>query len=353
MFNTIWKNDTRLKTITYPRLDNLRHIYKSYLESVMNYYRLTNEYTKRPNELISLLTDLNIDLSLTPFELYNELNETSLYQANTLGFVTTTNENSNPLNNTIIKDMDEYIIAVDDRFDFNTPLKTMKPLTCVYTTIDNIFITHPSKYSLTINSIDFTVYKLNVPMLGLSYYYWAKEQLLLKSDIDIARFIFEVVLINVIPDISDLSLLNRFLRYKNESYSTKFINDTPITIRDFKRDFDKMFKWVIKNNKNKSITYNQYFNNIPLFYNNTLDILNLDIGYYNRRNEWVLWLSRINYIIDSLTTIDKDRNLDIINEINIQLSYSKRRNVFKLLNKDLEYYLKSKINTLEKIIKEL
>jgi len=350
MLDSLWENDRSNNTIHYGRYESLTFKHNSYLNKVLSYYGTSSMYIKRPNPILSLINSLGINFNLPYIEMYDSISSDSNYLANTIGFVNTTNKNSKPFNSSIIKDMNEYIILDDSSFNFSNYDECLTPIKCIYTTLDSIFLTHPTKYSST-SEDDYSIYSININMLGMAYYYWGKRQIFIERDTDIARFLFEVIFTNTIPSINDLSLLNRFTRLKLGSDVSSFINDNPFDVMRLDRNIDSMFEWIISHYKKHSVKYTSYLENIPLLISkDSLEVLPIDIGYYNKRNKWLLWLARLPYIIFLLETIDDKDNKDTINDISIELDYAERNQVFNLKDKNTMLILNNLVSKVKYLI---
>ena len=355
MLSKLWdRNDVNYKHLTYGKVNSLKHYFNSYVDGSNTYYGSLNNVVMRPNPIIKLLDLLEVNTHETITELYYRLDATAIYIANDVNLVTTVNKNTEPLTGTIIKDMDEYFLYTTDKFDINNRSLTTVPIKCIYTTLDRIFITHPTMFTEAIEDIDFTIYEIDVVKLGIGYYHWMKEQHFLNNNTDAGRFLFEVVFNNLTSSLVDMNLANRFIRMFNGETPSKFKNFNVFILKDFTRDLEKCYDFYIKNLKIDRLDYPEYLSNIPLMVkDNLLDILDIPSTTLNRRNKWLVWLSRFDFIIFIIKELDSTTNRHRLNDLRINLEFDKRNGIFKVKNSGLQFLIDDKVQEIENILKDL
>ena len=348
MLQYLWNNvDKSYKRKIYPKIDYVKHNVNSYLSYIKNYYANSDRYVKRPNKLVTLIESLSIDLSKNTTDVFLDLDTNSKYNSNTIGFITNINKNTESFENTIIDNTKEYIIIDIDNFNYLDKNDCKNSLECIYNNSDEVLIAHPKVIDMEDKTF---IYTLNPTKLGMGYYYWANEQLKIDKDIDVARFVYEVILTEVIDSIVDVSLFNRYINLSDNVPVTEFKNYNIITLPDLSKYIDKMYSWVLKHYKNDEIVYEEYLINIPLIIkDNALELIQLPYIQTDRRNKWAIYLSRFDYILHLLNHVDNKRNKDKLNRLVKSLKYDESAKVFNV-DKELDSYFKDTIYKIYKLI---
>jgi len=358
MFNNLWDRDRRYRTHVYGNMEVIKQNINDSLFTVRNYYTDKDLFVRKPNILVTLINSLNIDFTKDPTDVFIHLTETAYYRANSLKLVTSNNKNSFSFNNTVIRNMDEYFIYTEDTFDYTDDINyfNLTPIKCIHNTLDHVFLTHPQKFNDTLKGFDYSIYSIDVIMLGMQYYHWYKYRMFMSESTDAAKFIYGIPLVNSINSIFDINLSNRFIRKMNDEDVSDYTNHNVFNLRDDSKRIDKLLDFYVKQmSKDNRIYYSEALYGIPLMItNNALDIINIPQIRYNTNNKWMAWLLRIDYFIFLLTFIDSKLNRDTISEIKMLLNYDIGNRVFDIPNKDLKFTLQEKIYNLTKLInKEL
>lgn len=358
-FNNMVENnfEENLNIKMYPSYPRIKSIAGININMVKDYYYNTGRYLKRPNPLITIINNFDIDLSDTPDNVFNYLSTSSSYLANSIKFITTTNKNDDPFEKVIMPAGNEYILVANeltmptnDRSILDTSIR------CLYTNSNDYFFTHPKMYDY---STDFNYYVFTVDLvkLGLGYYYWCKEQIILDNDTDPARYLFTIVLTNTINDITDIMFINRFIAEYEKDVVNSWYNFNRIFIPDDTNRYEKLIHYsidVLK--KNKKITWKEALANIPTLLNiNTLNLLKLPNITTNRRNEWVLWLARLPYLIFLIKHTDKHMNKQNIHYLKNttvnSLKQLERNQYFSVENSTTNFLLQDLLNKIKKLLK--
>ena len=349
MLNNIWsENDLTNTKIHFSDYTYLKKIFDNYLFTIKSYYANGNFKVDRPNFIVTILVELGIQTSEDVGDLYNELSENSSYVANRYGMVNSSNSNSKPFDGVVIENGTEFFIYNDENFDVTNPKDYESPLTCLYTTLDGILLTHPSRI---ISDGSTNIYSLNIPMLGVSYYYWLKRQEFTGGEKDPARFVFEVVYLNLINSMLDIAMLNRFILYSKGDSPSPYIDFNPFMVKDYSRKLATLYRTVIlKVHTHRSIS--DYLVNIPAFSkSNMFEVIQLPDLYYNRKNEWLGWLARGKYLLFIIDRIDFKLNKDKIDGLAVTLRYKRNGKFFILDDKETRNTLKEVTDKLYKEIR--
>ena len=359
-FNDLLNNAILNNTETrfHPSYDRIKQLAGMEANMIINYWENSYRYLKRPNPLITLLVNFDLDLSDTPENIFNYLTAASSYLANSIGLINTTNKNDKPFTETIMKTGKEYLVVTNNLImptsDRNVLDNSIKVL---YASPSDYFFTHTKYYNLGISE-DYYIFGIDLVKLGLGYYYWCKEQIILENDTDPARYLYTVVLTNLIKDMTDIMYINRFVAEYEKAYVTDWINFNPIHIADHSNYYEKLLQYSVKNIKSNTKRYWwNIINNIPiLLNNNVLELLSLPTVSTNRRNEWVFWLARLPYLIFLAKHFNKRLNKNFINDLissnGNSLKELERNSYFNLEDSFTENLFNTNIQLLQKILKK-
>jgi len=342
------------KPYVIPNMARLSYLFNNVLSQIKTYYYTSGRYVNRPNKLVTLLNMLDIDFSDTPENIFTYLEASSSYAANTIGFITTTNRNEKPITSTAFykSDINEYYLVSNEMTLLTNNINILNNgIRVLYHTIDDLFLTHPYEYEFG-SSLDYIIFSVDITKIGLGYYYWVRQQKLLDNDIDPARYVYTVLLTNLITDIFAWSVVNRFIRLWRFGEIPKFINLNPFDIPDYSKKLDNVLKKSIKYLKtNKHRYWLEVINNIPiLIFNNTGGMLRLPYILTNRRNEWSLWMSRLPIINFLLKNFDKRLNDYLIKHLEKDFKEKDRRKYFDIEDNITSLLLNNEITTLKKFL---
>jgi len=340
------------KEIQYPSMPRISSMLSHIISEIKSYYYNTHRYVKRPNLLVSLIESLEIDLSLNPEDVYNYLEATGVYVANSLGIITSVNRNEKPFQNTTTNAY-EYFVVIDSTFIPSDKLSLIEPVKCLYHTVYDFYFTHPKNYKN--NTIyDYYIYGIDIKKLGLSYYYWAKSELILGNDIDPARFVFCNVLTEAIPRLFEIASLNLFIHYYRFNTKIKFENYNVFEIPNYSNYVYKVFKYIEQNLKHSKLNYPTILYNLPTFiFNNTFELLFIPDDNYNKRNSWIVEASRLPYLIFLLQEFDHKQDRDIVTEFKKQFEYNKRNKYYDFTDEKTKELIKPIFTKTEKILKRI
>lgn len=346
MLNNLWPiNDQNINLLHYGKYDYLKQVFDNYKFTIKTYYSTNNLRVSRPNPLVSILLQMEINIDDDIENVYTTLCDMESYIADQNNFIVTSTMNSKPFNNVVVPNSTEYFLSVSESFDFNDATIYNTPLACLYTSMDEILLTHPTKIK-TKNTLQ--VYTIDIVKLGISFYHWSKQQVFTNSNLDPARFIFEVVYLNLIDSLLDYALLNRYINFSNHKEVTPFTDYNPFMVKDYTRQLGVLYKLILSKLHTKR-NINEYLANIPAFSKaNMLEVVQIPNGYYNKQNSWVVWLSRANVIVFLLNTIKHSLNQSTINDLMILLRYNINSKYFKTHDKDTTLLVESNVNKILK-----
>lgn len=199
-----------------------------------------------------------------------------------------------------------------------------------------------------------TVFEIDVVKMLLQYYYWAKEQTLLGNSVNTNVFIATVIYPNVLDSYMDMAIFNRFLAIANDIAIDEFITKQPYTTIDYSAGVDRILSGVVKDVKNQSIPLAQLLDSVPMLVkNNANELLYIDNKYYTVQSKWVLYISRLKYVLLLITLMGKkgrSRNRDLLTTLPAYIKQIERSSVV-VLNSDDNAIILEKANTVEQIKK--
>ena len=340
------------KTFNYPSMIRISSLVSQLLSEVKSYYYNAHRYVNRPNLLVSLIESLEIDLTKDPEEVYTYLDATGVYVANTLGIITSVNRNEKPFKN-VATNATEYFVIIDSTFQASDKMSLIEPIKCLYHTIYDFYLTHPKEYKN--NTIyDYYIYGIDIKKLGLSYYYWAKSQLVIDNDIDPARFVYSIVLTEMIPRIFEIASLNLFLHYYTFGTKIKYKNYNVFDLPNYTNYIYKVFEYKKHLLKQSRLNYPTILFNLPTFiFINTFDLLFIPEGYFNKRDSWIIEASRLPYLNFLLREFNYKEDRDIITEFKKQFNYDKRNKYYDFKNETTIELIKPVFNKTEKLLKRI
>jgi len=328
MLNLFYKKtDIRYGTINYGKLEYLRYNINSALYILKSYYSSSKRYVRRPNMLVSLLGNLDIDITLPPEEVYSKISSDSVYLASNFNIINGVKTEVDFNSDTVIYNSKELFMYANDNFNFlNKNCLEEASVKCISSNVSDFFLTHPKEFKDSVYDTDIYLYTINIDMLGMQYYYWCKEQLEIELDTDPARFVYEVVLVNVIESVFLANIVNRIINLSEDIYVKPFVNYNPFPIKDLYKKIDAMYLWYLKQLKKKrDLHYVEILTTIPLLTTGTLyDYLTMDELYFSRRTKWFYILAKLDIVNFLLSNFFSKKEKDYHNDIMIDFSYMER-----------------------------
>jgi len=350
-------DDSYAKEIIDMKLERLYFVLNIELYKLKNYYRDSNRVIKRPNMLITLLTSMEINILENDIsKVTNLIDVDSIYASNKNNIVSNIHT-GNILNGVIIPDMNEIFLYTEryNIFDLeDIDILNTSSINVISTTIDTLMLGHPTRYKVNNELEDYTIYEIDVRLLALQYYYWSRDEMYSGNDIDIARFLYTIVFVNLMDSMLNMSLLNRYLNKMNNSLVDKDNKDisNPIAIVDIDNRIDKQIDYLIKNKykKNRKEDYKRFLKSIHLLDTDAYILLEYHNLIFTNRSEWVYTLARMPYMLKIIEINGKgslSKNIVYIQNIRYDVRGMKNS---KALNRIPDIYFKTYI---EDVIKKI
>ena len=319
----------------YSRFDWVRRKYLFELEKVKNYYRYRIRATNNKNILSKLIDLLRTDITKDEFDYYKYVDSNAEYIAKQLNIVNDLSSGK-VLESEIYGDNSyEILLSVNNDIDFDyiannwIELETLRVIKT-----DNVQL----NFTVPFENIDMyidtlTIFEIDIVTMLLQYRHWALERMSNDDSIDPNVFIATIVYPNVLNNMIDLTIFNRYMNIALdiEQY-TELDNKNPFLIIDYNDKVNNILKEVVKDTKNRNIYLTQLLKTIPSIYNNNMiEALHINKDIFNIRSYWVLVVARLKIVLNLIKILDKHgmkRNKDLINRIPVDLKEIERRSSY-------------------------
>lgn len=310
----------------YTRFDYIQRMYKREYNRVHNYYRERGSRVPTQNLLSRLVFMVAPDIDNNIVEYFRLTDSRAKYIAKLFGISSTVNVGK-IMENIFYLESQELLLYTEhdyDLFNMQSNWWSYSPIRVIYTDDTDL------DFRMLNGTIDkqsdiVSVYEVDVILMCLMYKYWAIERRLKDKSIHPSYFIYNIILPNMMKQHFDLCIFNRFM---NLYYDRAMLDDRykhPFMVSDYTSGVDNVLKNIIKDTANQTMAIEAIINRIPTVFSvNMLEVLYIDAPYYNRQNEWVLWMARLQYIIfflDLLGEKGKNRNRQYYNDLAIQIRY--------------------------------
>lgn len=327
MLNVFLKNpsDIHYSIKKYGNVDYIKRRYKSEINRVVKYYREREAVVNNNHFLTKLIKAIisNIDINIDQLDYLLHIRSSAIYICKQFGI--TSNLDFGKLHKSIFygKNSYELFLYIENDIDYldlvNYPY-SYSAVKLVYNEDSDLdfYIPYGNK-DFDIPSL--SVYEIDAIGLCMQYRYWAKERLNINMAIDVNSFIRMVVLPNMLPNMFDFSIINRFFNISNNIPNKPVINRHPFHIISLATPLDKLLTDIYFDLHNQSINVEQFLQSIPCIYHkDALEILHLRTSYFNAQSSWVIFLSRIFIIRDIINVLDHrgiQQNLHYTNQLPI------------------------------------
>ena len=327
----------------YTEFDYVKREYKDEFKKIKEYYYNANRFVNNTNIFSRLLNTLPLDIvAVDSLSVYNEVKASTLHLSKQFGITSTSSYGMVfHRKNILYQNADEIMLLVDKippLIDLSIGWRDISPIKVIYSE-DNDLNYYLPDGSKTIKDNALCIYEINLNILFMQYHFWAKERYAKSRDIDSNVFIKSVVLPNILVEIMNTNLLNRYFSSLDNvlEYSPKKI-EHPFPLHDFTDKCDKMLIHVAELTYNKRKTLPHIFLNVPMITKkNALQQLEVNFLGLDSENLWGYWLSRI-FIMERILhkfgkdTIEVNSNYtaDLLTELRIM--ESRKSNVTRFLS---------------------
>jgi len=319
----------------YSKFDWIKRKYLFELEKIKTYYRQRERVIDNKLILPRLIDLLARDPFMDDIEYFKKVSYNADYIAKQLNIVNNLNFGEVLENEIYNSGSYEILLCVTNElnlFELEDNWIELEPLRIIKT--DN--------YNLDMNpvfdKIDFympnlTIFEIDIPQLMMMYKYWSKERIRNDRSTDPNVFIPTYVYPNILNNLLDLTIYNRYINiFKNETMDN-LDNPHPFLIIDYTDKLDSILSKALHDTMNHNIPLAQLLNVIPVMNNTSMFYgLQLHKDIFNTQSYWVLVVARANYILDLLKIMGHNgikRNLDIVNRLPVEIKEIERRTMYK------------------------
>lgn len=351
------KSDIAYPIKSYPQFEYIKRKYKEELSKTINYYRYRDKAV-RNNHMFTRLINANManpDLSTVQF--YKYIYASAKYIAKQFNIVD--NINAGRVMDSVVygRNSKEVFLYVESDIDFDdisVNWQRYAPVKIIYSNQNDINLLLPEQ------TVDFeiptlTIMTLDPVLMCMQYREWMKMRQEIDATTNINIFVYQIVLPNMLKNLIDINIYNRFSNIVNGRTNSKHTNPHPFIFVDYTERTDRVLEEFYKDYRLKGHPIEKLYDTIPTIYNESmLDALHIEHRYFTRQSEWVLWLSRAKMVADMLKFIGEDgifRNRDVLNKLpymirQFRLSRTIEGQLTDFLQKDFD----NNIAYIEKII---
>jgi hypothetical protein len=303
----------------YSKFDMIRDKYKYELEKIKEYYRNRDRAVDNQNVFAKLLTILTPNIEIDLIDYLKGVESNAIYFSKQFDFVSNISKGKLLENNFYFYNSKELLLYIENDIDIFTVAnkwKEIESVKVVYT--ENTAIDFEILFgNKELPNEKLTMFEVNVVLMALQYKYWALERKKNDMSTNPNVFVARVILPNLLDNMLDLVIFNRFLELYQYGSIDEFEIDHPFAVSDYSNKLDKVLKDVLKDTVNNSIPIEQFINTIPTIANDCmLDVLKINKPFYTKQSEWALWVGRIKYIaliLEMMGERGRARNRDYIN----------------------------------------
>jgi len=346
------RDPTQYPIKKYTKFDFIKRRYLSELLTVKEYYRNKDRAVNNNHLLSRLIKMISPDVYMDIFD-YNNI-VTSVSESVSKQFNIVSNIHSGEVLDNIFFGINskEILLYADsniDPFDIKDTWKEYSSVKVIYTQETDL------DFNIPFNNKEYLlptlhIMTVDINLMLLQYKYWSMDRLNNDTSNDVNVFISQIVLPNMLDNILDFAIYNRFIAITQNIEIPSFTTTHPFHILDYSKGIDSVLKKVAKDMHNSNIDYVQLYETIPTIANTSvMEMLHIDHTYYNKQSEWVLMLARIPTISETIDVLGKQgikHNRSILYKLKFKLkSLSRDRTlkdkIFKLdyLQMSMDLYL--------------
>ncbi len=342
----------------YSKFDYIKDRYTEELKKIKEYYRNKDNAVSNAHILSRIINMLSPNIELDIVEYFKIVDTNAIYIARQFNLVSNIN-NGEIFNNIFYNgksyEIINYVETEIDIFDIEDNWIEYSPIKVTYTEETDLDF-HILNGNKTKDGVSLTILELDITLLLLMYKQWALSRIREDKSTNMNVFVATIVLPNALDNMLDLTILNRLIYIYKYGDCKQFRIKHPFSVLDFSKGIDNILEDVIKDINNSNITIEQLLNTIPTIVNNNmLETLIINRPYYTKQSEWVIWLSRIEYIAFILEVLGNQgikRNRDLLNRLPSLIRQLENRstNIYSKLKDELlldfEYNIEKIKNTL-------
>ena len=340
----------------YSKFDYLeRRLYNNLL-IVKDYYRNKERAIENTNMISRLINSLVPSVDLPILEYLKIVETNGKFLARQFGI--TSNIGRGKVFNSIFygENSTELFLYTENDFDIfslKNKWEELTPIKVIHTNNVDLDFYVPFNDRININEL-LVVMEIDITILLLQYRYWVKDRVNKGMSTNVNVFLARVVTPNMLDNMLDLTIYNRFVRANdNTLFDTSFL-DHPFDVTDYTHRLDKVLVNVYKDMVDSPLHFIQAYKTIPTVVNvDMLAALTISHKYYTKQSSWLLWVSRMTYYTDMISILGKPgikNNTDILNGVKPYIKIMETYGKFdKMLSSSLFDDYVVKLNMLKKI----
>lgn len=297
--NSNYGKDTQYTIKKYSRFDYIKRRYLDELARVREYYYNRIRAVDNTHPFSKIINNLSPSIELNNLEYYKIVSADAIYIARQYGITSNINQ-GRPFTNLFFKDNStEFLLYTEKSIDPYDMVQDWKNIDCarvIYSENTDIDFAIPNG-TKSLPYPQYTVIEIDVVTMLLQYKIWANERLKTDDSINPNVFVATIVLPNMLPNLLDLTIFNRFICISNNIEIPEFSLNHPFNVIDLSTGVDAVLTEVSVSLIHENVYIEQILLTIPTIYNaNMIEALHIYAPYYSSRDEWLIWIARIPYI---------------------------------------------------------
>jgi len=324
-------DDTQFPIKHYSKFDLIKRRYLEELNTIKTYYRNKDRAVDNKHILNRIITLLAPNVYLENYEYYKIITASSELLSKQFDIVSNLHSGKIQDNLFFGNNSKEILLYIDnglDPYDIEETWIDLPSVRVIYTEDTDLSMNIPFN-----NNNDYIVPVLNVMTIDinlmlLQYKYWSLKRIDNDMSINPNVFISQIVLPNMLDNLLDLAIYNRFnsLLQGFKIESNKF--NHPFNVLDYSKGIDNILKKIIKDVKDTNIDVIQLYKTIPTIVNdNMYQALQISDMYFSKQSEWVLFITRIPVIYYTLLVLGKkgiNRNKNLLTRLPTKIKQIER-----------------------------
>ncbi len=325
-----FKDNTRYPAVRSPRLDiNYKYLRNDY-EHIDIYYKNRESVVSNTNIFTRLIKNISVNIDKDLFSYIDLIDISSTYVAKSLKITSTLSKGEvfTNLFGTSVSLLHDTFISPFEAENYNE----VSAINVLYSDSTDLGMSHPSNIETGI-----FVLQIDVVAIMVQYRKWALDRIQNEMNTNPNVFVYQVLYTNMIKDILELNLFNRF--FKN-IFSEDSKRTHPFSTRDLDNVINNAFMKSSSDLKNKTLRYVELLRNIPMpFHKDAYEVLFYGSIPMNQQNSWAIFISRIEYIlniINFLGIIGVRRNRDSLVNFSLFMKVIRFNRVLNMNLKTIE-----------------
>ena len=331
MFNQFIKNK-KFDILNYPVKEyntfiTLNKYYSREIRKVTYYYtKQITRFVKSEHILVRLLKYIDVRYSNDLLDFNHKLSEVAPIISRHFDFSSNINI-GRVFKNALYDDSFEIFLYTENYFDvfqFSENWKTSTPIRVIKSSLTDLDFSFPSQ-TKSFTSDQFFIYELDIIKLYTQFIHWQNSKLTKGENPSPEVFIATFILPSLISQIINYSLYNRYMKISLNREIIKQPTRHPIIFLDYSTKIDNCLKYISNELKDTRIYFRELLDTIPNFSTSyTSEIISLESRFFTIQCEWVLWIARIDDIVNFFKLMGKYKNV-MISQIVYTLPITLRR----------------------------